>query len=112
MTGLVSADPTIAPDATHPDGGANYYPCIYGQGRAIKLAFWAFNHQWSMNRGGYFFQWSKSKYFFHITLHLLVTMFKQKTNTMDYMGYHSWTDNTAQKGMPGVSFGQKNMFFR
>jgi len=109
MTGLVSADPTIAPDATHPDGGANYYPCVYGQGRALKLAFWAFNHQWSMNRGGYFFSGVNPNTFSYHSSPAGQDV-QSKTNTMDYMGYHSWTDNTAQKGMPGVSFGQKNMF--
>ncbi len=106
---LVLTDPTAAPTATHPNGGADYYPCIYGATRAKKLAFWAFNHGWCMNRNGYFKNGFNPATFSHSGVPA-GTDTDKKRNTLDYIGYHAWTDNTAQKGMPGIAFGQKNMF--
>ena len=91
-----------------PQPSPEYYPCPTTAGKAQRLAFWAFNNEWSMNRNGYF---SKE-----LNPTLLSTpasaagaLVIEKQNTIDHFGYVSWCENTPQKGMTGVSFGQKNM---
>ena len=104
------SSPTADPDTDgFQSGGPTYYPCIIGTNRAKRLSYWAFNDGWSMNRNGYFVN-GLNPAVLSIPGSAAGVDTLQKKNTLDFLGYHGWVDNTAQKGMPGVSFGQKNMF--
>ncbi len=108
--GAATPDSPVAdPTSEFPSGGPTYYPCIIGENRAQRLAYWAFNNGWCMNRNGYFVNGlNPATFSFPGSAAGADTVLK--TNTLNFLGYHSWVDNTAQKGMPGISFGQKNMF--
>ncbi len=85
-----------------------WFPCPVGTDKARKLQYWAFNDGWSMNRNGYFSKNNNPNTLTTPSSAVGVAVF-EKTNTLDHFGFVSWCENTPQKGITGVCFGQNNM---
>ena len=89
-------------------GQFEYYPCPVATDKAKLLAYWAFNDGWSMNRNGYFTK-NNNPATLSTFSSAAGNLTLEKQNTLDHFGFVSWCENTPQKGMTGVSFGQNNM---